>query len=88
MRIPTIALLMALSANAAFAASHTVAMMEDMNKGLSMLESSTALVLKEYGLEADVMSLSLSQLVEIQGVLSSMDTNAEKKSAIEAALRR
>jgi len=85
MRLTTIAILLALSTTAAIAESHDPAM---MSEGLTMLESSTANLLKKYGLEADVMSLSLGQLAEIAGMVTSSNTDAEIKAGIEAALRR
>jgi len=85
MRLTTIAILLALSTTAAIAESHDPAM---MSEGLTMLESSTANLLKKYGLEADVMSLTLSQLAEITGMVTSSNTDAEIKAGIEAALRR
>jgi hypothetical protein len=86
MRLTILAAIMALSATVA--AAQDKDMMEEMSQGLSMLESSAAQVLQQYGLEADVMSLSLGQLAEIQGVLTGSNTDAEKKNGIEAALRK
>jgi hypothetical protein len=86
MRSMILAAVMALSTTAAFA--DNTKMMEEMSAGLTMLEASAKLVLKEYGFEADVMSLSLGQLAEIQGVLTSSNNDSDKKAGIEAALRK
>lgn len=86
MRSTILAAILSLSATAVFALD--AKMMEDMSAGLTMLENSAATALKEYGLEADVMSLTLSQLAEIQGVLTGSNSEADKKAGIEAALRK
>lgn len=86
MRSTILAAILSLSATAVFALD--AKMMEDMSAGLTMLENSAATALKEYGLEADVMSLTLSQLAEIQGVLTGSNSEADKKTGIEAALRK
>ena len=86
MRSTILAAILSLSATAVFALD--AKMMEDMSAGLTMLENSAATALKEYGLEADVMSLTLSQLAEIQGVLTGSNSEADKKVGIEAALRK
>ena len=86
MRATILAAILSLSATGAFAQDK--AMMDEMTAGLTMLETSAAGLLKEYGIEADVMALSLSQLAEIQGVLTSSNNDADKKAGIEAALRK
>lgn len=86
MRSTILAAILALSATGAFA--DDMKMMEEMGAGLTMLETSAAGLLKVYGIDADVMSLSLSQLAEIQGVLTASNNDADKKAGIEAALRK
>jgi hypothetical protein len=85
MRSTILAAILALSATMASAQD---TMMEDMAAGLTMVETSAALVLKQYGIEADVMTLSLSQIAEINGVLTASNNDADKKAGIEAALRK
>ncbi len=85
MRSTILAAILALSATMASAQD---TMMEDMAAGLTMVETSAALVLKQYGIEADVMTLSLSQIAEINGVLTGSNNDADKKAGIEAALRK
>lgn len=85
MRSTILAAILALSATMATAQDK---MMEEMSAGLSMVETSAAQVLKQYGIEADVMTLSLSQIAEINGVLTSSNNDADKKAGIEAALRK
>jgi hypothetical protein len=84
MRSTILAAILALSATMASAQDK---MMEEMSAGLTMVETSAALVLKQYGIEADVMTLSLSQIAEINGVLTGSNSDADKKAGIEAALR-
>jgi hypothetical protein len=87
MRLKMLATVLALSTTMAYA-QDDAAMMEEMSAGISMLESSAAAALKKYGLEADVMSLTLSQLAEINGAMADSNNEADKKAAIEAALRK
>jgi len=75
------------------ALSSTVAMAEDkdmmeMGQGLTMLQVSSALVLKQHGFDVDVMTLTLSQLAEIQAVMTASNDAAEMKARIEAGLRK
>lgn len=86
MRLTILATILALSATVASAEDK--ATMDNMAQGLTMLTSSLEHVLKQFNLEADVMSLSLSQLAEIEGVLTGSNTDADKKAGIEAALRK
>ncbi|MGL4237330.1 hypothetical protein [Tabrizicola sp.] len=86
MRSTILAAIVALSATMAFAQEKD--MMEEMSMGLTMLEASAKTVLQQYGLEADVMSLTLGQLAAIQGALTGSNNDAEKKAQIEAALRK
>ncbi|MES2143246.1 MAG: hypothetical protein V4516_02590 [Pseudomonadota bacterium] len=86
MRLTILATILALSATVASAEDK--ATMDNMAQGLTMLTSSLEHVLKQFNLEADVMSLSLSQLAEIEGVLTDSNTDADKKAGIEAALRK
>lgn len=86
MRLTILATILALSATVASAEDK--ANMDNMSQGLTMLTSSVEHVLKQFNLEVDVMSLSLSQLAEIEGVLTDSNTDADKKAGIEAALRK
>ncbi len=91
MRLTILAAILALSATVATAQDSK--MMDEMQgsmmrSGISMLEASAKLALMKYGLEGDVMTLSLGQLAEINGVMTSSNTEAEIKAGIEAALRR
>lgn len=86
MRLTILATILALSATVASAEDK--ATMDNMAQGLTMLTSSLEHVLKQFNLEVDVMSLSLSQLAEIEGVLTDSNTDADKKAGIEAALRK
>lgn len=86
MRSTILAAILSLSATVGFAQDSK--MMEEMSAGLTMLESSATALLQQYGLEADVMSLSLGQLAEIQGVLTGSNNDADKKAGVEAALRK
>jgi hypothetical protein len=86
MRSTILAAILALSATAVFA--DDAMMMEDMSKGLTMLETSAAAALDHYGIKADVMSLTLAQLATIQGVMTGSNNDADKKAEIEAALQK
>ncbi len=72
MRLPTIALLLALSATSAFAQDKD---MMGTGEGLTMLQESTVNVMRKYNLEADVMTLTLNQLAEIAGLVAKTDTD-------------
>lgn len=85
MRLTMIAMMLALTTTVAIAESHDMAA---MGEGVSMLETSVANLLKKYGLEADVMTLSLGQLAEISSMVTSSNNDADIKAGIEAALRR
>lgn len=86
MRLTILATILALSATVASAEDK--ATMDNMAQGLTMLTSSVEHVLKQFNLEVDVMSLSLSQLAEIEGVLTDSNTDADKKAGIEAVLQK
>ena len=60
----------------------------DMEQALSMLEVSASKTLEMYGVEADVMSLTLSQLAEIKSIADTGDDMSSGKQKIEAALAR
>lgn len=62
--------------------------LDQMQQGLTMLETTVGQQLRTYGIEADPQELSLSQLALIHGILSSSDNDATKGQRIEAALRR
>ncbi len=85
MRSIILATLLALSTTAAIAQDKDVM---EMSAGLSMLETSAERALMKYGIEFDVMTLTLSQLAEINGAMTGSNNEADKKAAIEAALRR
>jgi hypothetical protein len=59
-----------------------------MEVGLSMLELSVGKTLAQYGIrDVDPMSLSLGQLAEIKGIVSSSDwSKDEKEKAIKATI--
>lgn len=59
-----------------------------MDVGLSMLELSVSKTLSQYGVaDVDPMSLSLTQLAEIKGIVSSSDwSKGEKEKAIKATI--
>jgi hypothetical protein len=86
MRSTILAALVALSATSAFAQEKEMA--AEMASGLSMLETSAGRALKQYGLEADIMTLSLGQIAEIQAVLNQDASDSDTKAALEAALRK
>jgi hypothetical protein len=77
---------MLLSTSAAFAQNTEMA--AEMAEGLTMLETSAVRALKQYGLEADIMTLSLGQIAEIQSVLSQEASDSDTKASLEAALRK
>lgn len=85
MRSTILAGLVLLSATAAFAQNTEMA--AEMATGISMLETSVERALKQYGLEADIMSLTLSQLVEIRGVISENSSDSDTKASLQAALQ-
>lgn len=85
MRLTILATLLALSATMAVAQTKDTM---GMTEGLTMLESSTANILKQYGFDIDVMSLTLNQLAEIKSVMTSTTSDIDIKTGIEAALRR
>lgn len=85
MRSIILATLLALSTTAAIAQDKDVM---EMSAGLSMLETSAERALMKYGIEFDVMTLTLSQLAEINGAMTGSNNEADKKADIEAALRR
>ena len=60
----------------------------EMEQALSMLELSASKTLDMYGVEADVMSLSLSQLAEIKAIADTGDDMSAGKQKIEAAIAR
>ncbi len=86
MRSTILAALVALSTTVAFAQEAEMA--AEMASGLSMLETSAARALMQYGLEVDIMSLSLGQISEIQAVLSQSSSDSDTKAALEAAVRK
>lgn len=86
MRLMILATALALSTSMVFAQDE--AMMKQMSEGLSMLEASAAAAFKQYGIEADVMALTLNQLAEISGAMTGSSNDADMKAAIEAALRK
>ena len=53
-----------------------------------MLELSASKTLEMYGVEADVMSLSLSQLAEIKSIADGGGDMSAGKQRIEAAIAR
>ena len=59
----------------------------DMQQAISMLELAASKTLEMYGVEADVMSLSLSQLAEIKSIADTGDMSSGKQR-IEAAIAR
>jgi hypothetical protein len=86
MRLKMLATVLALSTTMAFAQDD--AMMAQMSEGLTMLEASAAAAFKKYGIEADVMALTLNQLAEISGAMTASNNDSDMKAAIEAALRK
>ena len=60
----------------------------DMEQALSMLELSASKTLEMYGVEADVMSLTLSQLAEIKSIADTGGDMSAGKQTIEAAIAR
>jgi hypothetical protein len=60
----------------------------EMGQGLSMLELSASKALDMYGVEADVMTLSLSQLAAIKGIVDTGDDMSAAKQRIQAAIAR
>ena len=60
----------------------------EMGQGLSMLELSASKALEMYGVEADVMTLSLSQLAEIKAIVDTGDDMSAAKTRIQAAIAR
>jgi hypothetical protein len=86
MRLTILATALALTTSMAFAQDD--AMMKQMSDGLTMLESSAAEAFKKYGIDADVMALTLNQLAEISGAMTASNNDADMKAAIEAALRK
>ena len=86
MRFTTLGLLVAMAAGSM--AHAEMSMSEEMNAGITMLQTATKQVLQKYGLEADTMELSLSQLTEIQGLLQQSNSDSDTKAGIMAALAR
>lgn len=86
MRFTTLGLLVAMAAGSM--AHAEMSMSEEMNAGITMLQTATKQVLQKYGLEADTMKLSLSQLTEIQGLLEQSNSDSDTKAGIMAALAR
>jgi hypothetical protein len=68
---------LSLPAGAALAQEANVA---DMMAGLSMLEANTQMALNKYGIEANVMDLSLGQLALIGRVLTDPDADTDGNS--------
>jgi hypothetical protein len=60
----------------------------DMEQGLSMLELAASKTLEMYGVETDVMSLTLSQLAEIKAIADTDEDMGAGKARIEAAIAR
>jgi hypothetical protein len=85
MRLTILATILALSTTMAIAADD---MMMQMSEGLTMLETSAKEAFMKYGIEADVMTLTLNQLAEISGAMTASNNDADMKAAIEAALRK
>jgi hypothetical protein len=86
MRLTILATALALSTSMAFAKDD--AMMKQMSDGLTMLQTSAEAAFKQYGIEADVMTLTLNQLAEISGAMTASNDDGDMKAAIEAALRK
>ncbi len=86
MRLTILATLLALSTTMAVAQDKD--MMMQMSEGLTMLETSAKDAFLKYGIEADVMTLTLNQLAEISGAMTGSNNDADMKAAIEAALRK
>ena len=84
MRLVTAGLLLAFTSSMAFAEAFDT---KPMNDGLNMLESSAKNALTKYGIEADVMTLTLVQLGQISGILSNSSEETEKKRDLEAIIR-
>ncbi|WP_299790595.1 hypothetical protein [uncultured Marivita sp.] len=59
---------------------------DEMRAALSGLETTAANVLRSNGFEADVMSLTLSQLAQIAQAMS-IESNAEMRALIVSALK-
>lgn len=88
MRLKILATAVALALSTTMGFAQDDAMMMEMSQGLTMLETSAAAAFKKYGIEADVMSLTLNQLAEISGAMNASNNDADMKAAIEAALRK
>ena len=84
---------LALAAALSFAASMALAQTynaADMKNGLSMIENSAGNAFKEYGIDADPMTLTLSQLGQISVLLADPDKSSggnSVKAALEAIIR-
>ncbi|MXU66839.1 hypothetical protein [Oceanomicrobium pacificus] len=57
-----------------------------MDEELTMLEAAVNNQLEILGIETDIMALTVGQLTEIKGVLSSDDTQTEKKERVMAII--
>ena len=81
MRLAPLALILAMSTSAAFAQDTMT-----MDSGVTMLADSAQQAFVEYGIEADAMTLTLAQLAEIAGIITSKTSSEDAKSRIEAAI--
>lgn len=62
----------------------------DMHMGRTMLETQISNAFKQYGIEQDLTLLSLSQIAQIEGVLSASDKDSggnNVKADVEAIIR-
>lgn len=88
MRLKILATAAALALSTSMAFADDAMMMKQMSDGLTMLETSAKEAFTKYGIEADVMTLTLNQLAEISGAMTGSNNDADMKAAIEAALRK
>jgi hypothetical protein len=88
MRLKILATAAALALSTSMAFADDAMMMQQMSDGLTMLETSAKEAFMKYGIEADVMTLTLNQLAEISGAMTGSNNDADMKAAIEAALRK
>lgn len=85
MRLSTAAIILMFSGSMAFAQAFDT---KPMNEGLTMLQDSAMNAFQRYGIETDVMSLTLLQLGEISGILANSSEDTEMKRELKAAIAR
>ena len=87
MRKLTTALVLILAAGTATAQAYDVS---DMHQGRTMLEQQITNAFVEYGIDVDLMTLSLAQIAQIEGILSEPERDGggnSVKSAVEAIIQ-